>query len=254
LRILIAIPVYNEAKYVGHVIDKIKSIHPDVLVVDDGSTDGTGEYLAGREDLMVIRHAENRGYGQSIIDAFKFADERRYDWVITIDCDEQHEPERIPAFIREIRRDKYDVISGSRYLSASGGTDVPPADRQQINRTITEKLNELFGWKLTDAFCGYKAHRVEAMRKLKLDEAGYAFPLQFWPQVHAAGLRVKELPVKLIYNDPTRHFGGMLDDAQRRLAHYLEVLQAELTRIGAQHAAAVEMAPAGCSATCCCGK
>ena len=252
MRILIAIPVYNEAKYVGHVIDKIKSIHPDVLVVDDGSTDGTGEYLAGRTDLQVIRHPRNSGYGSSIIDAFKFADERGYDWVITIDCDEQHEPERIPTFIREIKKDKFDVISGSRYLAASGGTDVPPADRQQINRIITEKLNGLFGWKLTDAFCGYKAHRVSAMAKLKLDEAGYAFPLQFWPQVHAAGLRVKEIPVKLIYNDPTRHFGGMLDDAKRRLEHYLSVLQTELHKIGFEQGASAEMTPAG--HTCCCGK
>ena len=94
-------------------------------------------------------------------------------------------------------------------------------------------LNELFHFGITDAFCGYKAHRVSAMRKLKLDVPGYAFPMQLWPQVWAAGLRVKEIPVRLIYNDPTRHFGGTLDDAGNRLRHYLAVLHEELDRLSA---------------------
>ena len=72
------------------------------------------------------------------------------------------------------------------------------------------------------------------MKKLCLDEPGYAFPMQFWPQVAAAELRVTELPVRLIYNDPTRHFGGQLDDADNRLRHYLDVFQAEVFTIGEQ--------------------
>jgi dolichol-phosphate mannosyltransferase len=67
------------------------------------------------------------------------------------------------------------------------------------------------------------------MKSLKLDEAGYAFPMQLWPRAAAARLRVKEIPVRLIYNDPNRYFGGMLDDAGIRLAHYLEVFHRELT-------------------------
>jgi len=101
-----------------------------------------------------------------------------------------------------------------------------------INMTITSVVNDLFDWKLTDSFCGFKAHRVSAMAKLRLDEAGYAFPLQLWPRVYDAGLRVTELPVKRIYNDPNRTFGGTLDDAHIRLRHYLGVLKAELQRIG----------------------
>ena len=114
------------------------------------------------------------------------------------------------------------------------------------------RASPLFSWKLTDAFCGYKAHRVSAMMKLKLDETGYAFPLQFWPQVHAAGLRVKELPVKLIYNDQTRHFGGMLDDAKRRLSHYLDVLDREMAKIAEERLAAEPVAAV--PTHCCCGK
>ena len=234
MRLLIAIPVYNERKYVQTVLNKVKRYQHNILMIDDGSSDGTGEYLselAARSDIHLIRHAVNRGYGQSLIDAFGYADRHQYDWVITMDCDEQHEPERIPDFVREIRTDQYDIISGSRYMQSSNNDDLPPGDRRAINAAITGLLNELFGWNLTDSFCGFKAHRVAAMLKLNLTETGYAFPLQLWPQAHAADLRITEIPVRLIYNDPTRHFGGLLDDAAVRLQHYKDVFGAELRRI-----------------------
>lgn len=231
MRLLIAVPVYNEQKYVGHVLDKIKHFHDEVLVVDDGSTDDTPKLLAQWSDIQLLRHPINRGYGQSLIDAFRYADAKGYDWVLTMDCDEQHEPERIPDFIRAIETDRWDLVSGSRYLRPSSEDDLPPTDRRSINSTITATLNDLFHLGLTDAFCGFKAHRVSAMRKLCLDEPGYAFPMQFWPQVVAAGLRVTEIPVRLIYNDPKRHFGGLLDDPGIRLKHYMDVLKAEMQRI-----------------------
>jgi dolichol-phosphate mannosyltransferase len=234
VRLLIAIPVYNERKYVETVLDKVRRFHDDILVIDDGSTDGTGEHLAtlaARGEVHLIRHPVNRGYGQSLIDAFRYADRHGYDWVITMDCDEQHEPEMIPAFVREIQTEAWDVVSGSRYMKASTTDDLPPGDRRAINATITTLLNDLFGWQLTDSNSGFKAHRVSAMSKLKLTETGYAFPLQFWPQVYEASLRATEIPVRLIYNDPTRHFGGLLDDAAVRLQHYKDVLNAELVRM-----------------------
>ncbi len=172
MRVLIAVPVFNELKYVGRVLDKIRQFWPDVLVVDDGSTDGTGELLAARSDIRLIRRKENRGYGQSLIDAFELAEGAGYDWVITMDCDEQHEPEMIPKFIEQIKTDRWDLISGSRYLHPRDNDDLPPTDRRTVNVTITSILNDLFHLGLTDAFCGFKAHRVSAMRRLRLDEAG----------------------------------------------------------------------------------
>jgi dolichol-phosphate mannosyltransferase len=231
LRLLIAVPVFNESKYVGRVLDRIRQFWPDVLVVDDGSTDGTGEMLSARSDIRLIRRKENRGYGQSLIDAFALADGAGYDWVITMDCDEQHEPEMIPKFIEQIETDRWDIISGSRYLAPQDDDDLPPKERRAVNVTITSVLNDLFHLGLTDAFCGFKAHRVSAMRRLRLDEQGYAFPLQLWPQVAAANLRLTEIPVRLIYNDPTRHFGGSLDDVGHRLRHYLDVLSKEVARL-----------------------
>ena len=115
---------------------------------------------------------------------------------------------------------RWDVISGSRYMPPRKDDDLPPTDRRMINFTLTAALNDLFGWRLTDSFCGFKAHRVSAMRNLELDERGYAFPLQLWPQCAAHGVRIKEIPVRLIYNDPNRSFGALLDDA----AHPAETL------------------------------
>lgn len=226
---LIAIPVYNEERYLPSVLSAVRRQGHDILVVDDGSTDGTAAILR-RRNVPRIRHPENRGYGQSLIDAFAYAAGRGYDWVITIDCDEQHEPERIPEFVAAAAAGVADVISGSRYLRGFRNDDEAPPERRRINETVTLLLRELLGLRLTDSFCGFKAHRVEAMRKLELDEPGYAFPLQFWVQCVRAGLSIHEVPVPRIYRDPGRTFGGTLDEPAARLAHYLEVLVRELRR------------------------
>jgi len=243
-RLLIAIPVFNEEGYLPGVLAKVRRYARDILVIDDGSTDGTGpllDRLKSKGQIHLIRHSTNRGYGQSLIDAFQFAESHGYDWVITMDCDEQHEPEMIPEFVRHIRKDDADIISGSRYLVPTPEDDAPPKDRRAINRTITDILNDLFDLSLTDSFCGFKAHRVSSLRRLRLTVPGYAFPMQLWPQAVAAGLRIMEIPVRLIYNDPTRHFGGVLDDADNRLRHYLKVLQTEVEWIELQSC----MAPCG---------
>ncbi len=260
MRILIAIPVFNEIRYVRDVLKKVRCFHDQILVIDDGSTDGTRELLAELADsrnnggqIQLLQHDRNLGYGQSIIDAFNYANRKGYDWVITMDCDEQHEPEMIPQFIRQIRQDRWDIISGSRYMEARSDNDLPPGDRRSINATITSLLNELFTFGLTDAFCGFKAHRVSAMMGLGLDEKGYAFPLQLWPRAAKAGLRVREIPVRLIYNDPNRHFGGDLDDASKRLQHYLTVLNREMERASASANAGASAGVADeCATPCCC--
>jgi glycosyltransferase involved in cell wall biosynthesis len=237
LRLLITIPVFNERRYVEQVLAKVRQFHDQILCIDDGSTDGTAELLEGivrrKENagqVHLLRHAVNRGYGKSIIDAFDYAHRHHYDWVITMDCDEQHEPEMIPKFVAEIQSDRWDIISGSRYLATLPGADLPPVDRRAINASITSLMNGLFNFGITDAFCGFKAHRVSAMIPLELDQTGYAFPLQLWPRVAKAKLSLTEIPVRLIYNDPNRHFGGALDDAGNRLRHYLDVLHEELHR------------------------
>lgn len=253
MKTLIVIPVHNERKYVAQVLARVRQFHDQILFVDDGSTDGTGEFLwqnAAEQGFNVLRHMTNLGYGRAIIDGFNYAAERGYDWVITMDCDEQHEPEMIPAFLKEIATNCWDIISGSRYTRKSLNEDAAPGDRRVINATITAMVNSLFHWKLTDAFCGFKAHRVNAMQRLNLDEAGYAFPLQLWPRAYAAGLRIKEISVKRIYNDPNRTFGGNLDDANMRLRHYLDVFKREMMAIHHAKADCVDYVTLGNGTPC----
>jgi dolichol-phosphate mannosyltransferase len=226
---LLTIPVYNEEKHVSRVLEEVRRYAGEILVIDDGSTDQTPLLLA-RQPVEVVRHAANRGYGQSMVDAVHWAQCYGYDWLITMDCDEQHEPRSLPDFYRAIQNPHADVVSGSRYLRPDETDDLPPTDRRAINATITQLVNSRLGLKLTDAFCGFKAYRVAAIKDLKLGERGYAFPLQFWVQAAVNHLRIVEVPVRLIYNDPNRSFGGPLDDPEHRLAHYRAVFDAELVK------------------------
>ena len=93
---------------------------------------------------------------------------------------------------------------------------------------MTRLLNELLGLNLTDTFCGFKAYRVRSLRKLRITIPGYAMPMQFWVQAVRAGLKIEEIPIRLIYNDPNRHFGGTLDNPEARWQYYLDVLITEL--------------------------
>jgi len=236
MNMLIAIPVYNEQDYVDRVLNKVCRYGHDLLVIDDGSTDQTSLLLA-RQPVDVIRHADNRGYGRSIRDAMRWAQCYRYDWLITMDCDEQHQPESIPDFCAAIRADRADVISGSRYLNGAISGDAPPSDRQAINAEITTLITSILGFDMTDAFCGFKAYRVAALQHLRLDEPGYAFPLQFWVQAAAHELRIEEIPIRLIYNDPNRSFGGQLGDPAQRREHYRAVFDKEIGKFPERFAA-----------------
>lgn len=232
-RFLTALPVYNEVAYVSDVLDQVARFSADVLVVDDGSTDGTAELLAKRSDIRLVTHSENRGYGAALMTAFEYAVDETFDIVVTIDCDGQHEPQRIPSFVEACER--ADVVSGSRYLRQFEDGNQPPAERRHINQLITAELNQRLSLNITDAFCGFKAYRTPALQKIRLTETGYAMPLELWAQVAAAELRVWEIPVPLIYLDEKRSFGGVLDEADVRLEYYRLVLDRSISSQRVQH-------------------
>jgi dolichol-phosphate mannosyltransferase len=227
---LTALPVFNEAGSVDRVLDEVLRYGDDVLVVDDGSTDGTDLRLAQRDDVHVVRHEENQGYGFALKTAFDYAQLHRYDVLVTIDCDGQHEPKRIPQFVAACG--KADVVSGSRYLEVFSGDSRPPEERRRINERVTAELNRRMGLNLTDAFCGFKAYCVSALAAFDVTERGYAMPLQIWAQAVAAGLTILELPVPLIYLDERRSFGGALDDAAARVEYYHLTLDREIAAAG----------------------
>lgn len=233
-RILTALPVYNEVSHVTAVLTELQQHTSDILVVDDGSTDGTADVLAGIPSIRVVRHQPNRGYGAALTTAFDYALRHGYDVLVTMDCDGQHQPHLVRQIGAMVHGDDgpFDMISGSRYLRAFDGDSLPPIERRQINFSITACLNEQLGLSITDAFCGFKAYRVRALEHLNITDAGYAMPLQLWVQAVDLGWRIQEFAVPLIYLDEKRSFGGSLDDAKIRLAHYHSVLNTELERRG----------------------
>ena len=226
-RLLTALPVFNEERHLLPVLTEVRRFADDILVVDDGSSDRTAEILAGLDWVTTVRHPVNKGYGAALSTAFDYAVENGFDVLVTIDCDGQHQPKLIPELAEAIYADgdaPFDIVSGSRYLQVFPGDSTPPAARRHINADLTERLNRTLELNLTDAFCGFKAYRVDALRRLEITEPGYGMPLELWVQAAACKFRIVEFPVPLIYLDEKRSFGGSLDDARRRMAYYEEIL------------------------------
>ena len=217
----VIVPVYNEVEFVEPVLERLREVwHGEVIVVDDGSTDGSTEYLSTRDDILVLPHPENLGYGRSLIDAILFARFAGILRVVVMDADGQHQPEDVPRFFEALHG--VDFVSGSRYRPDSHVTSSAPEDRQHINHVLTEEIDSATAYDITDAFCGLKAYRLDIFDKIQLTESGYAVCVEFWAKAHKAGLTMVELPVERIYVDLHRSFGPELDDPERRLAYYLE--------------------------------
>jgi glycosyltransferase involved in cell wall biosynthesis len=223
-------PVFNEEPTVGSVIDAVRAqFEGPLVVVDDGSTDGTPDVLAARLDIEVITLSDNCGYGCALMRGFRWAADAGVERLITMDCDGQHEPRHIGQFLDALgAKGAPDIVSGSRYLPESGSTGQAPPQRREVNRRVTAEINSVTGWDLTDAFCGFKGYHVSSLRGLPLSEPGYAMPIELWAKAWKAGLTVAEIPVERIYCDHERSFGEHLDDPEARFAYYMAVLHAAL--------------------------
>ncbi len=230
-RFLTSLPVFNEGSHVLDVLAEVRRHAEDVLVVDDGSSDRTPALLAETEGVQILTHPVNRGYGAALVSAFEYAVNQGYDALVTIDCDGQHEPQLIREMVKRLfspTEEPVDIVSGSRYLQIFDGDSFPPEDRRRINVEITQQLNMRLKLDLTDTFCGFKAYRCDALRNLSITETGYGMPLQLWVQAARLGMKIVEFPVPLVYLEEERSFGGSLDDANRRRAHYQQIIDREL--------------------------
>ncbi len=193
----IIVPVYNEVRTVRAVIDRLLAIDlpvtREILVVDDGSTDGTRDVLAtlGIRDsgLMVIHAEHNAGKGAAIRLGLASA---RGTIIAIQDADLELDPQQLAALVAPILRGDADVVYGSRFLAGR-----PPAPWVSIaaNRALTGTTNLLFGGRLTDMETCYKIMRVEVARSLKLDANRFDIEPQITARLLRGGHRIHELPV-----------------------------------------------------------
>lgn len=237
---LVIVPVYNEMPHLADVIRTIRLCWDgDILAVDDNSTDNSLDLLRMIDSITVIHNRRNAGAGGVLLQAFRFAAERKYRNVITLDADGQHSPFLIKDFFAAIEphccgkcscRGRTDFVWGSRYLQ--GYRKLPAAfqARQEVNKIITNRLNEITGYSLTDAFCGFRAYRVRSLQKLDITETGYGMFMQLTLQAWRKGVSIRELPVPLVYLDDTRDFQGEFDNTRQRLTYYHKVIDRELAR------------------------
>jgi glycosyltransferase involved in cell wall biosynthesis len=191
VRVSFIIPAFNEARTVGEVLDRIEALGLDrqVIVVDDGSTDGTAE-RAQRDDVLVLRQ-ENRGKGAAIRAAIPHVDG---DIVVIQDADMEYDPAEVPTLIEPIERGVADVVYGSRL---SGGKPQRAYLFWHLvgNRFLSLVTGVLFNTTLSDMETGYKAFRVDVLRSLSLREDDFAIEPEITGQICKRGLRIYELPI-----------------------------------------------------------
>jgi glycosyltransferase involved in cell wall biosynthesis len=191
-RVSFLIPAYNEAGTIGEVLDRIAALdlESQVIVVDDGSTDGTGDIAAAREGVIVLRQA-NAGKGAAIRAAIEHVDG---DIAVIQDADMEYDPAEVPALIAPIERGVADVVYGSRL---SGGRPQRAYLFWHLvgNRFLSLVTGILFNTTLSDMETGYKAFRVDVLRSLDLRENDFAVEPEITAKICKRGLRVYELPI-----------------------------------------------------------
>ena len=233
---LLIVPVFNEMPHLKEVISSIReNWKGDILTVDDCSDDGSLAELSSFTDISIISNKSNAGAGGVLLQGFKWAEKNKYTNIITMDADGQHCPESISTFLRTLEICgcccSCDFVWGSRYLNDDKKVKDAFAQRKIINREITERLNDITGYNLTDAFCGFRAYKVESLMKLPLTETGYGMFMQMtiWAAKH--GMTIKEIEVPLVYLDETRDFKGNFSDFTERRQYYHNVIDEQLTLV-----------------------
>lgn len=196
-KIWIVIPARNESQKIGEVIDKIKQEgYQDIIVVDDGSTDNTGE-VARKSGAQILRHSLNRGAGAATFTGMKAALLKGADVIVTLDADGQHAPEDVQNLIQPILDDKADAVIGSRLIQRK---DMPWIRRvfNYIGNFVTWML---FGLWVSDSQSGFKAFSKKAAAQIEIKTSGYEFCSEMIREINVKRLRYAEVPIQTHYTE-----------------------------------------------------
>ncbi|MEH0057808.1 polyprenol monophosphomannose synthase [Auritidibacter ignavus] len=209
MKVLTIIPTYNEAESLPGTLQRVRVANPevDVLVVDDNSPDGTGEWADEQatqdSQLHVLHRTEKNGLGGAYLAGFAWGLERGYDVLVEMDADGSHQPEQLHRLLDAVNQ--ADLVIGSRRVP--GGKMVNwPWYRKLISMGGSVYPRILLGLKLTDITAGYRAYRADTLRELDLDAVqskGYGFQVDMTFRTALAGKRIVEVPITFV----EREFG-----------------------------------------------
>jgi glycosyltransferase involved in cell wall biosynthesis len=213
-KILIGIPAFNEAGSISKIIS-ISKKYGEVVVYDDGSTDGTRE-IAIQGGAKVIGGRNNRGYGAAIRALFRIAKEEDVDVMVTLDADGQHDPSQIGNLIEPLVQEDVDIVIGSRFLTRHDSQRIPKYRSFGI-KTIT-RLTQAASYKnLTDAQSGFRAYGKRALSRIEVQEFGMGVSTEILVKAKDNDLVIKEVPVTVTYevkdastHNPLSHGMGVI--------------------------------------------
>ena len=219
---LVIVPTYNEKENILLMLDAILQQHEclEVLVVDDGSPDGTGDMVAAEAEknsrIHLIRRKGKMGLGSAYVTGFKWALERDYERVFEMDADFSHSPSDLTRFL-EAAEDS-DLVLGSRYMKQRISVVNWDLRRLILSYGANVYTRLVTGLPISDATGGFKCFRREALQALNLDKMksdGYCFQIETTFKIWKKGLRVKEIPI--VFTDRTRGTskmsGGIISEA-----------------------------------------
>lgn len=226
--VLVAIPTYNEAQSVRKIIGRVRAAVPaaHVLVIDDGSPDGTGQIadrMAAVDDQVHVLHRTAKlGLGAAYVAGFRWALERGYGTVVEMDADGSHQPEELARLLDAL--DHADLVLGSRYVPG-GRVENWPRRREALSRGGNAYTRLLLGVSLKDATGGYRAIRASALRSLDLDDVasqGYCFQVDLAWRAVRAGLRVAEVPITFVEREEgkSKMSGAIVREALWRVTQW----------------------------------
>ncbi|MEP6759967.1 MAG: polyprenol monophosphomannose synthase [Sporichthyaceae bacterium] len=203
-RVLVIVPTYNEKDNVVRVVGRLRAAVPaaDVLIVDDGSPDGTGDLADGLAaddpQVQVMHRASKQGLGAAYVAGFGWGLERGYDVLVEMDADGSHQPEQLPDLLTAISA--ADLVLGSRWVP--GGHVINwPLRRQLLSRGGNTYVRLMLGFEVRDATGGFRAFRRGTLEALTLEDVnstGYCFQVELAWRAVRRGFMVTEVPIGFV--------------------------------------------------------
>jgi glycosyltransferase involved in cell wall biosynthesis len=193
-RVIALIPAYNEVARVGEVVAQARPQVDEVIVIDDGSDDGTAA-AAEKAGAKVLRHEQNRGKGGAIATALDYFGRSDAEFAILLDADGQHDPAEIAKFVETAGREQADIVVGTRM----GDTGAMPVVRRLTNEFTSWVTSKLAGQRIPDSQCGYRLLRRNVLEDLRLSTARFETETEMLIQAARAGHRIISIPIRTIY-------------------------------------------------------